>query len=106
EPRAQESREDRPLPDGDDVVGWESLAPRLTVTEPESDDDRQRHQDSVPANHEGADLEGDGARRVHVRLRISRALRADAILWRDGAPARRVSRHRRRPQSRSLPGRD
>ena len=72
EPRAEEAGQDRPLADRDDVVGRQSLAPRLPMAEPESDDDGERHQDPVPANDERADLEGDGARRVHVRQRISR----------------------------------
>ena len=67
--RAQESREDRPLPRVDDVVGRQALAPRLPMCPPESHDDRGGHEDAVPAHgkrpdaEDLGDLERDGARR-------------------------------------------
>ena len=47
----------------DDVVGRQALLLRLPVGEPEADDDRGGHEDAVPADHERAELEGDGAGR-------------------------------------------
>src|SRR5262249_33894002 len=65
EPRADETRQDGPLPNAHDVVGRQPFALGLAVAEPEPDDDRRRHEDAVPADDDGADLEGDGARRAH-----------------------------------------
>src|SRR5439155_18956180 len=65
EPGSHEAREDRPLAAADDVVGRQAFALGLTVAEPEADDDRRRHQDPVPADHERADLKRDRAGRAH-----------------------------------------
>src|SRR6266850_3539460 len=65
EPRADEARQDGPLPDADDVVGRQPFALGLAVAEPEPDDDRRCHENAVPADDDGTDLEGNGARRAH-----------------------------------------
>src|SRR5215510_15107157 len=65
EPRTDETRQDGPLPYADDVVGRQPFTLGLAIAEPEPDDDRRGHQDAVPADDDGADLEGDGARRAH-----------------------------------------
>ena len=63
--RADETGQDRPLGDADEVVGGQPLAPRLAVRQPQAHHDGGRHEDAVPANDERADLERDGAGRVH-----------------------------------------
>jgi len=62
---ADQAGQDRPLRGADDVVGGKSLALRLAMAEPQSDDDGHRHQDSVPTDHERSDLERDSAGRGH-----------------------------------------
>src|SRR5262249_42628978 len=47
---ADQPRENRPLRRTDDVVSGKLLAFRLAMAEPEPDDDRDRHQDAVPAD--------------------------------------------------------
>src|SRR5438034_69693 len=59
EPRPHEAREDRPLTAADDVIGRQALAFGLTVAEPEAGDDRRRHQNPVPADDDGTELERD-----------------------------------------------
>src|SRR5262249_36307440 len=64
EPRARESRQDRPLPGADDVVGRQTFALGFAIAEPEPDDDRGGHEDAVPTNHDRTDLERDRAPRT------------------------------------------
>jgi hypothetical protein len=63
EPCADESREDRPLRRADDVVGGQPFLPCARVPEPEPGEDGGGHEDAVPPDDDGADLEGDGAGR-------------------------------------------
>src|SRR2546428_610795 len=64
EPRSHEAREDRPLPAADDVVGRQVVASGLTMAEPEAGDDRRRHENAVPAEDHGTNLECDRAGRA------------------------------------------
>src|SRR5439155_19502928 len=64
EPRPHEAREDRPLPAADDVVGRQVVASGLTMAEPEAGDDRRRHENAVPAEDHGTNLECDRAGRA------------------------------------------
>src|SRR5882724_1097214 len=65
EPRTDQTGQDRPLPDPDDVVGGEALTLGPTVAEPEPDDDRGGHENAIPADDDGTELERDRARRAH-----------------------------------------
>jgi hypothetical protein len=57
-PRTDEAGEDGPLPAlMMSSAGNPTRAPR--DGQPEPDHDRRRHEDSVPANHEGTELERD-----------------------------------------------
>src|SRR5213083_2387507 len=64
EPRSHEAREDRPLPAADDVVRRQVVASGLTMAEPEAGDDRRRHENAVPAEDHGTNLECDRAGRA------------------------------------------
>ena len=60
--RAREARQDRPLSGADDVVGWKAFALGLTKAEPQPHHDRGGHENAVPADDDGAELERDRAR--------------------------------------------
>ena len=67
EARADQTAQERELGRLEEVLGIEAAAPGIAMRQPEPDRHRRGHEQAVPAEREGTDVERDGARGAEHR---------------------------------------